>query len=343
MLAAIEKELILRAQELDNQVIETIYFGGGTPSLLSAEELNQIIAIIQHNYKLATDLEITLEANPDDLSKNYLHSLKQNTIINRLSIGLQSLVEADLQFMHRAHNAQEARQCVEWALELGFNLSVDLIYGSPNLSDEDWISNLNFVFANKIPHLSCYALTVEEKTALYFDIKNKKTAPLDEEKAARQFEILLVEIAKNGYEQYEISNFCRPPAYARHNTAYWQGKNYIGIGASAHSFDGQKRRWNIANNALYINNLNNEISYYEEEILSTTDIFNEYLLTSLRTRWGASLEKLATFAEQADSHFFDNVNKWIKAKMIAKSETYIFLTDAGKLLADQIISDLFAA
>ncbi len=340
MLAAMEKELIQRAQELDHQQIETVYFGGGTPSLLSVVELNKIIDIIKNNYNLAADLEITLEANPDDLSENYLHDLKQNTIINRLSIGLQSLVAADLAFMKRAHNAQEAKNAVEWALNLGFNLSVDLIYGSPHLSDEEWRSNLDFVFEAKIPHLSCYALELQEKTALYSDIKNKKTAPLDEEKAARQFEILLVEMSKNGYEQYEIASFCRSAAYARHNRAYWQSKNYIGIGASAHSFDGQKRRWNVANNSLYINNLANEIVYYEEEILSKTDIFNEYLLTSLRTSWGADLQKLANF-EQADTIFYNKIQKWQNQNFLAKNETAIVLTNRGKLLADQIISDLF--
>jgi oxygen-independent coproporphyrinogen III oxidase len=342
MLETIKKELKIRAQEFDNQQVETIYFGGGTPSLLSVLELNEILETIKNNYQLAENLEITLEANPDDLTKIYLENLKQNSLINRLSVGLQSFIEADLQFMNRAHNAQEAQQCVDWALELGFNLSVDLIYGSPFLSNEDWKNNLNFVFQRQIPHLSCYALTVEEKTALYFDIKHKKIAPLDEEKAAQQFEILLLEIQKNGYEQYEISNFCRPPHYARHNTAYWQGKNYMGIGASAHSFDGQKRRWNIANNALYINNLAQNIAYYEEEILTEIDIFNEYLLTSLRTCWGANIEKLETFKNQANAIFFEKINQLIQQNLLAQHQQHIQLTNSGKLLADQIISDLFA-
>ena len=336
-----EKELKQRAKELDNQQVETIYFGGGTPSLLTVIELNQILETIKSNYKTAENLEITLEANPDDLSQDYLENLKTKSLINRLSIGLQSFVAADLQFMKRAHTAEEAQNSVKWALQQGFNLSIDLIYGSPFLSDEDWKSNLNFVFEQKIPHLSCYALTVEEKTALYFDIKNKKTANLDEEKAARQFEILLDETAKNGYEHYEISNFCRPPAYARHNTAYWQGKNYLGIGPAAHSFDGKKRRWNVANNALYINNLEQNLVYYEEEILSANDIFNEYLLTSLRTCWGAKLEKLNTF-EQSNSIFFAKIKKLEQQKLLIHNPESIKLTNTGKLLADQIISELFA-
>lgn len=342
MLNAIKREIQDRKEELAQADIRTIYFGGGTPSLLSAKEINDILQTIGGNYKLTDDMEITLEANPDDLTEDYLKSLRFETSINRLSIGLQSFVEEDLKLMNRAHNAKESLKCLDYAHKLDFyNLSVDLIYGSPNLSNEAWKRNLSIVFDYAIPHLSCYALTVEEKTALAHLIQKKQIQNLSEDKAAEQFEILLEQIYKNGYEQYEISNFCRPPHYAKHNTSYWKGELYMGIGPSAHSFDGKSRRWNLANNALYLKNMENHIPFYEEELLSPKDIFNEYMLTAFRTKWGVDLHKLAKLDTFEQEHFYREATPHINAgNIILENNTYR-LSDSGKLLADHIISDLF--
>lgn len=342
MIAAIKTELEYRQSELAKEHIKTIYFGGGTPSLLSASEINDIINTIKNNYRLTDNMEVTLEANPDDLTEDYLKSLRYETIINRLSIGLQSFVEEDLKLMNRAHNAKESIKCLDFAHKLDFyNLSVDLIYGSPNLSNAAWKNNLSIVFDYAIPHLSCYALTVEEKTALAHLIQKKQIKNLSEDKAAEQFEILLEEIYKHGYEQYEISNFCRPPHYAKHNTSYWQGELYMGIGPSAHSFDGKSRRWNLANNALYLKNMENHIPFYEEEILTPTDVFNEYMLTAFRTKWGVDLNKLATLSDFEQAHFHKEAKIHLeRGNMVLDNHTYK-LSDAGKLLADNIISDLF--
>lgn len=342
MLNAMQQELIQRKNELAGERVDSIYWGGGTPSTLSATEINALYETMQAHYNLGDDLEITLEANPDDLTPAYLSDLRNYTPVNRLSIGLQSFVEEDLRLMNRAHNAAEARACLEESLRHDFtNLSIDLIYGSPTLSNAAWVENLKTIFEYKIPHISCYALTVEDKTALEYNIRKGKTQPIDEEKTAQQFEILLEQMAANGYEQYEISNFCRPPHYARHNTSYWQGKKYIGIGAAAHSFDGASRRWNMANNALYIKNLENNLPYWETEILTPENIFNEYVMTALRTKWGMDKQKLATFAPAMQSHFERVSRRYLQRELLAETPTGYRLTDAGKLLADSIMGDLF--
>jgi oxygen-independent coproporphyrinogen-3 oxidase len=342
LLAALAEEIARRAPELQGQTIATIYFGGGTPSLLSADEINALCEIVQKNYSVAPAIELTLEANPDDLTADYLASLRDTTPVNRLSIGLQSFVANDLAFMNRAHDVAQARECLAEAHKKNFhNLSVDLIYGTPTLSDAAWRENLKIVFDYQIPHLSCYGLTVEEKTALAYKIQKKQLPPLDEEKSARHFEILLEAIAENGYEQYEISNFCRPPHYAQHNTNYWKGQNYIGIGPAAHSFDGQSRRWNIANNALYIKNLAAGEAYFETEVLSPANIFNEYMLTAFRTKWGVEKSRLAALPAAQQAHFQKEVQKHVQYKNIVENDTIFKLSDAGKLLADHIIADLF--
>ncbi len=343
MLHAIGEEARQRAHELAGERVETIYFGGGTPSLLSAQEIRQLCELLQAHYDLSDTMEITLEANPDDLqSLDYLRALRQETPVNRLSIGLQSFVEADLHYMNRAHNAQEAALCLENAETMGFdNLSVDLIYGTPTLSDAAWRENLRRVFAHKIQHLSCYALTVEPKTALAHRVKTKKAASPEEEQAARQFEILLADTAAAGFEHYEISNFCRPPHYARHNTAYWQGKKYVGLGAAAHSYDGQRRRWNVANNALYIRSVLDGAPFWEEEILTKRDIFNETLMTALRTRWGLTSERLGRFSEQERAHFEQGAAAFLQRGLLLQEGAGYRLSDAGKLLADSILAELF--
>jgi oxygen-independent coproporphyrinogen-3 oxidase len=342
LLAALGEEIGARAAELQGQTVETIYFGGGTPSLLSADEINVLCEIVHKNYSVAPVIELTLEANPDDLTADYLASLRDETPVNRLSIGLQSFVANDLVFMNRAHDVAQARECLAEAQKKNFhNLSVDLIYGTPTLSDAAWRENLKVIFDLQIPHLSCYGLTVEEKTALAYKIEKKQLPALDEEKSARHFEILLAAIEENGYEQYEISNFCRPQQYAQHNTNYWKGANYIGIGPAAHSFDGQSRRWNIANNALYIKYLSSGAAYFEVETLSPANIFNEYMLTAFRTKWGVEKSRLAALPAAQQLHFQKEVQKHVRYKNIVENDTIFKLSTAGKLLADHIIADLF--
>lgn len=349
MVQAILNELEARRDYLENQPVTSIYFGGGTPSLLNEAELEAIFTKIYKLFKVEPNAEITLEANPDDLTVEKLKALRQ-TPVNRLSIGIQSFAEVDLQFMNRAHNAPEAKNCIENALNTGFeNLTVDLIYGAPTTSDAQWIENIETVMNYGIPHLSCYALTVEPKTALAHFVKVGKTPAIEEEQAARQFEIL-VQITKNqGYEHYEISNFSKPGMYARHNSSYWFGKPYLGVGPAAHSFDGRlTRQWNVANNAVYIAQLGNyEISQFpsfsiaEYEILTPAQRYNEYVMTTLRTMWGSQLEHIVALGQSFAEHFLKIVEIFItKGWVIRKDNTFILSTQ-GKLLADFITAELF--
>jgi putative oxygen-independent coproporphyrinogen III oxidase len=343
VLQAILKEIAMRRDYLQGQEVETIYFGGGTPSLLSADEINTIIDSIFKNYHINGITECTLEANPDDLDKQYLKELR-NTPVNRLSIGVQSFREEDLLYMKRAHNVQQADYAIKAAQDAGFtNLSIDLIYGTPGLSDTEWKRNLSKVTELGIPHFSAYALTVEDKTALHHDIAKKKASPVNPEQAAGQFEILMEQAAATGYDHYEISNFGLPGHHAVHNTNYWMGNHYLGIGPSAHSFDGKSRRWNIANNALYAKGiLQDHKPNFEEEKLTPTEHLNEYIMTSLRTMWGCDLDKIerewdATCAGQVEksSHLFQE-KQWVR-----QDGGKLVLTNAGKLFADRIAAELF--
>ncbi len=282
MVNALCKELALRKDELIGEV-ETIYFGGGTPSLLSIEELRLLISEIYKNYKISENPEITLEANPDDLSDSQIHKFT-NSRINRLSIGIQSFFEEDLKLMNRAHNASEAMECIVEAKQYFENISIDLIYGIPGMSNERWRKNLETALKLDIPHLSCYALTVEPKTALKKFIEKGIVPPVDEEAAKQHYEILLSETEKAGFENYEFSNFGKPGFHSRNNTAYWEGKPYLGIGPSAHSYNGKSRSWNVANNIKYIKNIEAGILPLEREILSKEDKYNEYIMTGLRTK-----------------------------------------------------------
>ncbi|MCP4437900.1 MAG: radical SAM family heme chaperone HemW [Aureispira sp.] len=342
MLNAIKQELELRKEYLNGAKVETVYFGGGTPSLLSAQEILSIFDLIQLHYPLAKDLEVTLEANPDDLTKEYLAELK-TTPVNRLSIGLQSFVEEDLKFMNRAHNAQEAKQCLVNAQEAGFhNITIDLIYGTPTLSHKSWLKNLQTIFDLGIPHISCYALTVEPKTALAHFVKTGKVQDVEEEDTAQQFELLLEQMAENGYEQYEISNFCKPSFYAKHNSSYWKSAHYVGIGPSAHSFNGHSRQWNIANNGLYLKALKNNELNFELEELSETEQHNEYIMTSLRTKWGANVEHIANrWGVKVALQFKKNVEQYCQNGFMELKEEEYVLTTKGKLIADNIMSELF--
>ncbi len=362
MVQAILKELGWRQDYLENKTLTSIYFGGGTPSLLDEAELNAIFEKIDRLFNIASDAEITLEANPDDLTLEKLQSLKQ-TPVNRLSIGIQSFAEADLQFMNRAHNATEAKVCIENALNTGFkNLTVDLIYGSPTTSDTQWIENVELVTSYGIPHLSCYALTVEEKTALAHFVKTGKAPAIEEEQAARQFEILIQLLENKGYEHYEISNFAKPGWYARHNSSYWLGEPYLGVGPAAHSFDGKNtRQWNVANNARYMGVLEdwkggrledwkigrveneNMEGLFEQEILSLAQRYNEYVMTSLRTMWGTQLAQIQKFGQVFESHFLHIVKDFISKGWVIQTKDAFLLSKEGKLLADFIAAELFVS
>jgi len=335
-------EIELRKHVFENDTINSIYIGGGTPSLLSAEDLEQLFTKLEASFTISSDAEITLEANPDDLSFEKIQELK-STPVNRLSIGIQSFRDADLKFMNRAHNASEALNSVKMCKEAGFtNLTIDLIYGTPGMTNEAWKENLKIAFELDVPHISSYALTVEEKTALHHQILNNKTPDVDEQQSAEQFEILMQMMNANDFEQYEISNFCKNGAYSRHNSSYWKKDKYLGLGPSAHSFLGEKRLWNVSNNVKYIKALlQNELAL-EEESLSLVDRYNEYVMTSLRTKWGCSSSLIAAdFSVELTSYFKAEIEQYIVKKHVFIVNEVYYLTESGKLLADRIASDLF--
>lgn len=341
--AALIHEIELQKNYLGkNPVIETIYFGGGTPSLLSAEELDRIFNQINLHFTVSKNAEITLEANPDDLTKTKLQELKSSPV-NRLSIGIQSFFEEDLKLMNRAHNVEQAKNSINQSLSAGFeNLTIDLIYGTPGLTNKNWKKNLQTVFDLGIKHLSCYSLTVEEKTPLESLIKKGKVKPVDEAQSAEQFLILMEETAKNGYEHYEISNFCKPGFHSRHNSNYWTGEKYLGLGPSAHSFDGNSRQWNVAHNFRYIKSISENKIPFEKEVLTTEQIFNEYILTSLRTTKGIRLEKVKNeFGENFLQTLLSSAQTYFATGKIEQEENRILLTNSGKLIADRICSDFF--
>ena len=331
-----------RFVNVDSEIITTLYFGGGTPSILSIDDLKIIFDALQTRFVFAPDIEITLEANPDDISGYKL--LQWQTLgINRLSVGIQSFLQEELQWMNRAHTATESLICIENIKAAGFaNFSVDLIYGSPLLSDADWKKNVHTVIDKNIPHISCYALTVEPKTALDKMITLKKKAPVDAEKQAHQFLLLMNWMSEAGYEHYEISNFAKPGLCSKHNSSYWNGEKYYGFGPSAHSFDGRCRRWNIANNALYIQALQNNTVPFEEEILTATQQLNEYIMTALRTAAGINTKYIEQFfgEEKSNAVKAASVKYESTGKLIIMHGT-INLTNEGKLFADGIAADLF--
>ncbi|MEM9819439.1 MAG: radical SAM family heme chaperone HemW [Bacteroidota bacterium] len=341
LLKAMHLEIEKRSQYLNDTLLQSIYFGGGTPSLLDVEELNDFFEHIQRFFQIAPDAEITLEANPDDLTAEKIKMLRKSPI-NRLSIGIQSFSEEDLQFMNRAHSAEEAYDCILMARAAGFNdLSIDLIYGSPSTSDAQWKENLDKIFALNIPHISCYCLTVEPGTALDHFVKMKKATPVDEEQAARQFEYLLQRMLEAGYIHYEISNFALPNCFARHNSNYWLGQHYLGIGPSAHSFNGQSRQWNIAHNAQYIKKIKADLPFFEKEQLSPAQQYNEYIMTALRTVWGCEEEKLKHWGDHFYQYFTKKVQSFLHNETIKNIEGTYTLSTRGKLLADNIAMELF--
>ncbi len=323
--------------------IETIYFGGGTPSILLEDELQLIFDALYERFEFADEIEITLEANPDDITDVKLLCWKKMGI-NRLSVGIQSFNEDELKWMNRAHSAAESLACIDKIKAAGFtNFSVDLIYGSPLLSNEDWKQNVQTVIEKGIPHISCYALTVEPKTILAKMIETKKTATTDSETQAQQFLLLMEWLSAAGYEHYEISNFAKPNLRSKHNSSYWQGKKYYGFGPSAHSFDGVRiRRWNIANNALYIQSIQKNGVPYEEEALTQTQQLNEYIMTSLRTVEGLDLNYVKIkFGEAFSTKLTQQSAKFSSTKKVVLENLKIILTNEGKLFADGIAADLF--
>jgi len=341
LLQAIIKELRLQKDYLAGETIETVYFGGGTPSLLSADELTQIISEVASLHTISHNPEITLEANPDDLVKEKLQSLRQSGI-KRLSIGIQSFFDEDLLWMNRVHKGKEAESAVKRAQDMGFeNITADLIYGYPLLTDEKWKYNLDKMFALGIPHVSSYSMTVEPRTALASFIKTKKQQPMDEWQSAEQFILLMDAMQAHGFEHYEISNFCKPGAYSRHNSNYWKGVKYLGVGPSAHSYNGETRQWNVANNAKYIAALVRSEIPAEMETLSETDRINEYIMTSLRTIWGLDLKKLEKIATGSTAELNKSSVEFFEKGWLSQKEDTLSLTQTGKLYADHIASSLF--
>lgn len=342
MVTALLKEIEIQKAYLSGTSINTIYFGGGTPSLLPEKDLLHLLEAIHKNFTVNAGAEVTLEANPDDLSPDKLQMLK-NAGVNRLSIGIQSFHEEDLKWMHRAHNAEQAKECILHAQDAGFeNITIDLIYGGPTLTDAGWAYNVQQAIALGVPHLSCYALTVEPGTALDHFIKKKKMSAVDADKAARHFEQLLKWTEAAGYEQYEISNFALKGWHSRHNSSYWQGASYLGLGPSAHSFDTKSRQWNVANNALYIKSLEQGELNFEREELTPVMMLNEYLMTALRTSAGCDLVVVAErFGDEKRSVIIKEAGQFIRKGWMRQEGERLILTPAGRLFADGIAAQLF--
>jgi len=348
MVLALAKEIRLRNNELldcarsdKNEVVETIYFGGGTPSVLTIDEIQFLIDAVYENYKVSENPEITLEANPDDLSKERIIELSKSPI-NRLSIGIQSFFEDDLIMMNRAHNSAEAKNCLEEATKYFDNISLDLIYGIPRMSNEKWLQNIETALSFGIPHISSYALTVEPKTALDKLIQTGKIAKPKDEVAEEHFQILVETLQKNDFIHYELSNFGKENYFSKNNSAYWLGKKYIGIGPSAHSYDGVSRSWNVSNNSIYLKSLDENKLPNEIEILSKTDRYNEYIMTGLRTIWGVSLDRISTeFGSEYLDYLHMQSQKFINDGLLFVENSILKPTPKGKFLTDGIASDLF--
>lgn len=338
---ALQKEILQRAHELD-EPLQSIYFGGGTPSMLEERHLTQIMHTIFSHFTVSQDAEITFEANPEDITEaglQYLH----NHSINRLSLGVQSFYDLELQYLNRIHSAQTAINAVELAQKKGFhNISIDLIYGLPNATAESWKSNLERAFKLNVPHLSCYALTIEPQTALARFIEKGQMENVSDEAFEKQFEILIKETEKLGYQQYEISNFCRDNYYAVHNTNYWFGKKYLGIGPSAHSFDGTTRQWNVAHLKKYVDSVKNGQVSAESETLTRINHYNEFVMTRLRTQWGVDSSLITKhFDQKMQVHFTSIASKYLNSGHLTKNGTTIRLSEKGKFISDGIIADLF--
>ena len=351
MVLALAKEIRMRKNEFENETLETIYFGGGTPSVLTTAEIQFLMDAVYENYLVAENPEITLEANPDDLSKERIVELSKSPI-NRLSIGIQSFFEDDLTMMNRAHNSAEAKKCLEEATKYFDNISVDLIYGIPDsihngeqakqMSNEKWKQNIETALSFGIPHISSYALTVEPKTALNKLIQTGKIAKPKDEVAEEHFQILIKTLESKGFIHYELSNFGKENYFSKNNSAYWLGKKYIGIGPSAHSYDGIYRSWNVSNNAIYLKSLGENKLPNEIEILSKSDRYNEYIMTGLRTIWGVSLDRIEKeFGNEYLDYLQKQSRKFLKDNLLFIENKILKPTPKGKFLTDGIASDLF--
>lgn len=342
MIKCMAEEIKLRKSYLFNKRLNSIYFGGGTPSILNENDLKILFEEIRNHFIIDKNTEVTFECNPDDLSKEKLKILK-NIGVNRLSIGIQSFKDKDLQFMNRSHNSNQAKNCIKDAQDMGFeNISIDLIFSLPNQSLNDWKRNLEIAFSLEIQHISAYSLTIEEKTKLKHLIDTNQINELDDIESSKHFEILVSECEKRGFIQYEISNFGRENYFSKHNSNYWIGEEYLGIGPSAHSFNGDSRQWNISNNTKYIKQINESVLPFEKEQLSNSQKYNDYIMTSLRTIWGVDLNLIKNkFGIDAFIHLKKEMIKWLESEDIYLEEEKLFLTTKGKFISDSICSDLF--
>lgn len=341
MADAICEEAVLRSGYI-NEPINSIYFGGGTPSLIPSDQLQKIFSTIVTHFNVHPDAEITLEANPDDI---HLASLAdwRSIGINRLSIGIQSFFQQDLTWMNRAHSSEQAMEAILLSQAAGYDdLNIDLIYGTPTLSDENWRKNVERAIELKVPHLSCYALTVEPKTALHVLIEKGKFKAVNEEDQGRQFNLLMQWMEQAGYQHYEISNFSKPGKRSRHNSSYWQGKPYLGLGPSAHSFNGESRQWNVSNNALYLKAIQSSNVPFEIEFLTPMQQLNEYIMTSLRMSEGVDLIKVGShYGKQKEEELREAAKKYVDLNLVMLNDNRLFLTSMGKHYADGIAADLF--
>ena len=342
MIQALRSELILKKDYVGTEQIETIYFGGGTPSVLSADELGMLIHEITEYYPVSASPEITLEANPDDLSPQKVKELRQIPV-NRFSLGIQSFFEEDLKWMNRAHNAAEAHGSIKRVQDAGFeNITADLIYGFPLLSDDKWEYNVRQLIELQIPHISSYAMTVEPATALAAQIKQGVQKPMNESQSASQFMMLMEELAVAGFEHYEISNFAKPGWHSKHNSNYWEGVSYIGIGPSAHSYNGESRQWNVSNNMKYISALEGNKIPFEIEHLTMANRINEYIMTSLRTSKGMDLNLISQrFHNDYNSQILEGLEPFFEKEWVIINDQKVTLSKEGKLFADHIASELF--
>ena len=347
---ALKKEIVLRKNYLGGETVKTIYFGGGTPSLLSVKNIEEILELLNKNYEIISSPEITLEINPDTIDKDKMSSLKQIGV-NRMSVGIQSFDDEDLRYLGRRHDSRHAMQVLEDLKHTDFEkITLDLIYGMPTLTEEKWNKNLDIFFSTGITHLSAYALTVEPKTILGQRIEKGELQSVSEEDTIRHYNILVERTKENGFEHYEISNFAKEGFRSQHNSIYWRDEKYLGLGPSAHSYDGISRQWNISNLTKYIQLVGDAETqrrrdaelFYEKEILSTEDKFNEYVMTSLRTSWGCDIEKIERdYGKSYAHHFLKNIKKYLEnGEMLKENNTY-FLSEEGKLFADGIVADLF--
>ena len=341
MILALAKEIEMRKSEFKDETIETIYFGGGTPSILEIADLRFLIDEVYKHYKVTESPEITIEANPDDLTERRIIELSKNRI-NRLSIGIQSFFEDDLQLMNRAHNSEEAKRCLKIATQYFDNISVDLIYGIPGMSNDKWIQNIETALSFNVPHISSYALTVEPKTTLYKFIQKGIIPQPEDEVAQEHFNILVDKLEENGFIHYELSNFGKENYFSKNNSSYWLGKKYIGIGPSAHSYNGISRSWNVSNNTIYLKSIAQNILPSQSEVLTLTDRYNEYVMTGLRTIWGISLDRIESeFGKSYLEYLNQQAAKYIEDQLLFIDGTILRATKKGKFLSDGIASDLF--